>query len=242
MQTTIIIPCYNEAGRMDCQAFLDFAEQNPEILFLFVNDGSRDNTLSLLQELSEQSLNLQYIDLQKNGGKAEAVRQGMLYAVEQLDSDYVGFWDADLATPLWEIVNFTTQMQRGDFKMVTGLRLMRLGAGVKRKNSRHLLGRCFATVAATMLQLPVYDTQCGAKLYCKQIVPVLFKEPFTTRWLFDVEVLARFVNEFGKDVAINKIYEYPLLEWVDVGGSQLKFKDFFKAPYELWQIKKRYRI
>lgn len=242
MQTTIIIPCYNEAGRINSQAFLDFAKQNSEIFFLFVNDGSRDNTLSLLQELSEQRPNLQYIDLQKNGGKAEAVRQGMLYAVEQYDSDYVGFWDADLATPLWEIANFIVQMQRGDFEVVTGLRLMRLGAGVKRKNTRHLLGRCFATVAATMLQLPVYDTQCGAKLYSKKVVPVLFKDPFTTRWLFDVEVLARFANEFGKDAATRKIYEYPLLEWVDVGGTQLKFRDFFKAPYELWQIKKRYRI
>lgn len=242
MQTIIIVPCYNESGRLNKEAFIQYLVKNENVAFLFVNDGSKDDTLTMLKSLSEEHSRFFYIDVQPNGGKAEAVRQGMLYAAEQFDCEFIGFWDADLATPLWEIDNFIVQMQRGDFEMVTGLRLMRLGAGVKRKNSRHLLGRCFATMAAKMLQLPVYDTQCGAKLYCKKIVPSLFKESFTTRWLFDVELLSRYVKRFGKDAATGKIYEYPLLEWVDVGGSQLKFKDFFKAPYELWKIKKRYCI
>lgn len=242
MQTIIIVPCYNESGRLNKEAFIQYLVKNENVAFLFVNDGSKDDTLTMLKSLSEEHSRFFYIDVQPNGGKAEAVRQGMLYAAEQFDCEFIGFWDADLATPLWEIDNFIVQMRRGDFEMVTGLRLMRLGAGVKRKNSRHLLGRCFATVAAKMLQLPVYDTQCGAKLYCKRIVPLLFKEPFSTRWLFDVELLARFGREFGKDAANSKVYEYPLLEWVDVSGSRLKFKDFFKAPYELLQIKKRYCI
>ena len=242
MQTIIVVPCYNESRRLNREAFIHYLTQNEGVSFLFVNDGSKDDTLDMLKSLSAENNRIFYLDLQSHGGKAEAVRRGMLYASEQFDCNHIGFWDADLATPLWEIDNFITQMQRGNFEIVTGLRLMRLGAGVKRKNSRHLLGRCFATVAAKMLRMPVYDTQCGAKLYCKRIVPLLFKETFSTRWLFDVELLARFGKEFGNDAANRKIYEYPLLEWVDVGGSRLKFKDFFKAPYELWQIKKRYQI
>lgn len=242
MQTTIIIPCYNEANRLNKEAFLQFLGNHEDVFFLFVNDGSKDNTLEMLAAFANEHEHIHYLDVQPNGGKAEAVRRGMLHAAEHFTCDCIGFWDADLATPLYEIDNFLAQMQRGDFEMVTGLRLMRLGAGVKRKQLRHYLGRCFATTASILLKLPVYDTQCGAKLYKASIVPTLFSDSFVTRWLFDVELLARFINAYGRDKAIQNVYEYPLLEWVDVGGSQLKFKDFFKAPYELWQIKRRYKL
>jgi len=242
MQTTIIIPCYNEADRLNKDAFLQFLRNHEEVAFLFVNDGSKDNTLAMLEAFANEHENIHYLDVQPNGGKAEVVRRGMLHAVQHQNSDYLGFWDADLATPLYEIDNFLSQMQRRDFDMVTGLRLMRLGADVKRRPLRHYLGRCFATTASKVLKLPVYDTQCGAKLYKASIVPALFSEPFISRWLFDVELLARYRNAFGRDKAIRNIYEYPVLEWVDVGGSQLKFKNYFYAPYELWKIKKRYSL
>ncbi|MEG1555924.1 MAG: hypothetical protein RR356_04280, partial [Bacteroidales bacterium] len=144
------------------------------------------------------------------------------------------------ATPLGEINLFLNQIQNGDFEMITGLRLDRLGANIKRKKIRHYLGRCFATVASMTLKLSVYDTQCGAKLYKSNIVTPLFEQPFITRWLFDVELLARYINLYGRKTAVQKIYEYPLYSWEDVGGSQVKMKDFFKAPRELWMIKKKY--
>ena len=242
MQTTIVIPCYNEANRLDCKTFADFVINNPDIQFLFVNDGSTDNTLAVLKELSQQHQNLKYLDLKANGGKAEAVRQGMLYATNNYDSEYVGFWDADLATPLWEIPNFIKIIAEKNFDIVTGLRLARLGAKIKRKKSRHYLGRCFATTASIALHLPVYDTQCGAKLYRSAIAKLLFEQAFITKWLFDVELLARYIQNFGTQIAEEKIYEYPLWSWEDVHGSRLKTKDFIKGPYELWKIKKAYKI
>ena len=241
MLTTIVIPCYNEENRLNQEAFTNYVEMHPEIHFLFVNDGSTDNTLSLLKRLAEQHDQLHYLDLEVNGGKAEAVRQGMLHAANNFNCDYVGFWDADLATPLEEIEHFISQMQRKDFDIVTGLRLMRLGASIKRKSMRHYLGRCFATTASIVLKLPVYDTQCGSKLYKSHIVSTLFNQTFITRWLFDVELLARYNKAFGREQAIQRIYEYPLLYWEDVDGSRVKVKDFFKAPYELWKIKRNYR-
>lgn len=241
MSAFIVIPCYNEANRLNQKEFLEFVEENPNISFLFVNDGSSDNTIDILQQLSASHSNLHYLDVHPNGGKAEAVRKGMLYACQNFQSDYIGFWDADLATPLYEIDNFICEIQRKNYNMVTGLRLMRLGAKVHRKNLRHFLGRCFATVASTMLKLPVYDTQCGAKLYKQNIVEDLFSQLFITKWLFDVELLARYTKLYGHNSAKDKIYEYPLLQWEDIGGSQLKFKDFFKAPYELIKIKNKYK-
>lgn len=240
MKTIVVVPCYNEAKRLHQDDFLHFVEQNMDVAFLFVNDGSRDNTLEVLRSLTSRHERLLMLDIQPNGGKAEAVRRGMLYAAEHYDAQYVAFWDADLATPLSEIEPMVAWADKG-YDVVMGLRLMRLGAKVRRKPLRHYLGRCFATVASMMLKLPVYDTQCGAKLFCREVVETIFQEQFITRWLFDVELLARYKQRYGIERAKEKIYEFPLFQWQDVDGSQLKSRDFFKAPIELMKIRKKYK-
>jgi glycosyltransferase involved in cell wall biosynthesis len=240
MKTIVVVPCYNESKRLRQDDFLHYVEQNDDVAFLFANDGSRDNTLEVLQELTAKHERLLMFDIQPNGGKAEAVRKGMLYAAEQFKPDYIAFWDADLATPLTEIEPMVKWADKG-YDAVMGLRLMRLGAKVRRKTMRHYLGRCFATVASMMLNLPVYDTQCGSKLFRREVVEAIFQEQFITRWLFDVELLARYKQRYGVEQAIQKIYEYPLFQWEDVDGSQLKSRDFFKAPLELMKIRKRYK-
>ena len=235
-----MVPCYNESQRLDGDAFVAFAEKNEGVSFLFVNDGSRDNTLEVLNALAQRHPRLLVLDLEQNGGKAEAVRRGMLHAATEFQADFIGFWDADLATPLSEITRFIHIAANHGYKVVTGLRLLRLGAGVRRKKLRHYLGRCFATAASVMLGLPVYDTQCGAKLYRTEVVPTLFTEKFVTRWLFDVEILARYIVAYGRTAATNEIYEHPVFAWEDVAGSRLKFHDFFKAPMEMLKIKHKY--
>lgn len=240
MKTIVVVPCYNESKRLPQDAFLDYVERHDDVAFLFANDGSRDNTLEVLQSLTARHERLLLLDLQPNGGKAEAVRKGMLYAAEHYKPEYIAFWDADLATPLDEIKPMVEWADRG-YDAIMGLRLMRLGAKVKRKPMRHYLGRCFATVASLMLDLPVYDTQCGAKLFRTEVVEAIFPEQFITRWLFDVELLARYKKVYGKERAIAKIYEFPLFQWQDIDGSQLKSRDFFKAPVELMKIKRKYK-
>lgn len=240
MKTIIVVPCYNESKRLQQDTFLDYVERHDDVAFLFANDGSRDNTLEVLQTLTARHERLLLLDIQPNGGKAEAVRKGMLHAAEHYKPQYIAFWDADLATPLDEIEPMVTWADKG-YDAVMGLRLMRLGAKVKRKPLRHYLGRCFATVASMMLNLPVYDTQCGSKLFRTEIVEAIFPEQFITRWLFDVELLARYKKLYGVERATDKIYEFPLFQWQDIDGSQLKSRDFFKAPRELFKIWRKYR-
>ena len=178
INTLIAIPCYNEAKRLPVASYIDFISSREDIGFLFVNDGSKDNTIEILNEIVSKSRNSHVLDLKKNGGKAEAVRQGLIYGFEHFNPKYIGFWDADLATPLNEIAHFCKLFTDYEFNMVTGLRLMRLGAKVKRSQKRHYLGRIFASFASLLLKLPVYDTQCGAKMYEAKLVPILFKDPF----------------------------------------------------------------
>lgn len=245
VQTCIVIPCYNESARLRGAEFADFAATHHQIAFLFVNDGSKDSTLDLLQQLcSDQSDRLFYLDLGTNRGKAEAVRLGMLRSIELLQPDFVGFWDADLATPLQAIPDFIAKLkERKRLQMVFGARIRLLGHHVKRRLVRHYLGRIFATVVSIALRLPVYDTQCGAKLFrVTSDLSRILSEPFLSRWIFDVEIIARVIQTAhgDRDAVDEMIFELPLMQWEDVAGSKLHPTDFLRALIEILAIRRRY--
>ena len=191
---TIVVPCCNEARRLNARAFESYAASHPGMRFVLVNDGSRDGTLALLRAIqSTAPAQIDVIDLPSNAGKAEAVRIGMLAALEQ-QPRFVGFWDADLATPLTACDAFLAVLEeRRTIEIVTGARVMLLGRTIRRRAVRHYIGRVFATAASMVLQLPIYDTQCGAKMFrvSRRLEEVL-ADPFLSRWVFDVEILARY--------------------------------------------------
>jgi dolichyl-phosphate beta-glucosyltransferase len=241
----IIIPCYNEEKRLDVACFRDFTSASHNITFLFVNDGSTDNTLRLLETLKRSAATkFAVLNLQQNRGKAEAVRQGFLTAVDS-HPDYVGFWDADLATPLHAIADFLDVAEsRPDLEIIIGSRVKLLGRRVDRRRSRHYLGRIFATAASTILGIEVYDTQCGAKLFrVSSSINALFQQPFHSRWIFDVEIIARLIQaRRGTELrqAEHVIYEYPLVEWRDIPGSKIGYSDFVRAGWEVFRIRNHY--
>lgn len=241
----IIIPCYNEEKRLDIAAFKRFVSPAHRLTFLFVDDGSSDNTPQLLQSLNAaEPQQFIVLHLPQNRGKGEAVRQGYLSAVESLP-DYIGFWDADLATPLDAISQFLELAEnRPEIEMIMGSRVRLLGRRIERRPIRHYLGRIFATGVSITLDLPVYDTQCGAKLFrVSPGITKLFEQPFSSRWIFDVEIIARLIqSRRGKPLPQPEqiIYEFPLIEWTDVAGSKLTYGDFVRAACDLLKIQRRY--
>ena len=238
----IVVPCFNEEHRLDLDAFRRFRLEGVDVEFLFVNDGSTDGTLRLLQTfVSEDASRFRLLDLEKNSGKAEAVRRGIVEAIA-LRPDFTGFWDADLATPLAELRGFFDIFEaRPSVAMIFAARVRLLGRSISRRASRHYVGRVGATLISSSLGLAVYDTQCGAKLFrVSGDLAHVFEKPFLSRWIFDVEIIARFVQLWGRDAAARSIYEFPITQWHDVKGSKVKSQDFVRALRDLWKIHRAY--
>lgn len=245
----VVVPCYNEAARLPVHAFERFlqSEKYRSIGILFVNDGSRDATIEVLESLRLRFADrISVLDQQPNRGKAEAVRNGMLHVIASRQAAFTGYWDADLATPLDQIFDFLDLMEgRPELNLVFGARVRLLGRAIHRQAIRHYLGRCFATVASGLLRLPIYDTQCGAKLFrITHDLEAVLAEPFHSRWIFDVEILARFLALHRHDAVHfeQQIYEYPLPVWTDVAGSKVKSMDFLRAFAELATIYRRHLV
>jgi dolichyl-phosphate beta-glucosyltransferase len=239
-KTSIIVPCYNEADRLMSEEFVRATEQNGQLHFLFVDDGSTDGTREILAAVCRSNPSqMSWISLDKNSGKAEAVRKGILTGLES-DPENIGYWDADLATPLGAIPKFCEILENREILLVLGSRVRLLGRRIKRKASRHYLGRIFATLASLITGLPIYDTQCGAKVFRnREELRIVFGKPFLVNWAFDVEILARLlmIERFeGSPLLVRSTVEYPLEEWTDVPGSKMGFYDFLLGITELAKI------
>jgi dolichyl-phosphate beta-glucosyltransferase len=245
----IVVPCFNEGERLQGDRFVAFARRNLRVRFLFVDDGSTDHTLEVLTRLREIAPeSIEFMSLDRNVGKAEAVRLGIVRALEVRPSS-VGYWDADLATPLEQIQSFQAILDdRPEIYGVLGARVLMLGRSIRRRATRHYLGRVFATAASLATGLAVYDTQCGAKLFrCRREVAAAFQEPFLSRWIFDVELLVRLISQceprvFAGDEEVAGIIESPLECWEDVAGSKVRAADFCRAFFELvgvWRLVRR---
>ena len=241
----IVVPCYNEEKRLEGRQFLEFAARHPHVRLTMVDDGSRDETPRILRELQQQSHNrIQYLRCAENCGKSEAVRRGMRHVIEAESGEAaVGFIDADLSAPLEASLSLANVLAcNTDVEIVLGSRFPLVGRQIQRHWVRKWLGFTFSAVASGAIGLPLRDTQCGAKLF--RITPALklaLGRPFSSRWIFDVELLARYLANSPTSDACRIIYELPLDQWREVDGSKLKPSDFLRAIYELGVIAWDYR-
>ncbi len=234
----IIIPCYNEEKGLAVQEYSHFLEENLAVLICFVNDGSSDNTLEILEGLKKSFPNQVIVhNLPKNVGKAEAIRDGMHYCRENLQFDYIAYLDADLATSLEECLAMTQYLDH-KITFVFASRIKRIGAVIERSYYRFFIGRVIATGISYILNLGVYDTQCGCKVFSKELADEVFKQPFISKWLFDVEIFDRIIKFYGRDKVLEKMIEIPLVKWIDAGDSKVKASYFFKLWIDLYKINK----
>lgn len=238
---TVVVPCFNEALRLDADAFRELVDGDPASSFLFVNDGSADGTSGALHSLAaSRAGRIRVLDLERNRGKAEAVRLGLLAALAA-PGEIVGFVDADLATPVSEIQRLLEIIRGSDVHVLMAARVALLGRHVERSALKHYRGRVFASGASLVLRLRVYDTQCGAKFFRRSPALVAaLQDPFLARWVFDVELLGRLlIGAAGvPPLRAEQIVEEPLVRWRDVPGTKAGVKDLARSFGDLFRIER----
>lgn len=238
----VVIPCYNEEDRLLSKEFLNFIEKNSGYHLCFVNDGSKDKTLEVLHNLQKGREDfITVYDCEKNGGKAEAVRLGMLHMAKKADLDYIGFLDADLSTDLTDFDDLVSTIENSDYKIVSGSRISRMGADITKESARKIISLTINFIIRKILKMDFKDTQCGAKIFHKDVIGISFNEKFVTQWIFDVEIFKRITLHYGLKRAKEILCEQPLKRWIHADGSKLSMKDSVKIVGQLGQIAWKYR-
>ena len=201
MGICIVIPFYNESERLGDCSYLEKLEQNKAIDFIYVNDGSTDNTFSIL---TNKFPTKKIITYKENKGKGGAVREGLLYAVSN-GYDVVGFLDSDGAFSLGDvgrILNSSEGLFRDDpnLGMIIGSRARTSENNIKRSISRSLTSKVVKRIIKWNLRKLTnksIDTQSGFKLMrSSEQLKDFLKKDFQTKWFFDVEIMIG-VGYFG---------------------------------------------
>lgn len=220
-RVALVVPCFNEADRWLDDYWAALLEAG--LSLIFVDDGSTDSTRQRIAASSDHD-QASSVTLALNRGKGEAVRAGLLHALDS-GADVVGFLDADGAFPQEEVVRLAEMSERllltssPDYEAVWSARVQLAGRSISRHASRHYLGRAVATAIAPWHGHDLYDTQSGYKLLrANEVLSATLQQPFDTRWFFDVEILQRWRQITGEAMPI---WEEPVMGWQDVRGSKV---------------------
>lgn len=230
MDLSVIIPAYNEEGRIRksiirLNSYL--AKHFKRYQIIVVNDGSSDRTQEILHILENEINTLQAFHFKENHGKGFAVRKG----VKAANGNLIVFTDADLSTPVQEIGNFAKKIGNNQNMILIGSRNVP-GAKIKIKQPcyRAAMGRIFNWSVRVLTKLPFRDTQCGFKMFPKKLGKEIFSKTKENGFVFDIEVLllAQKMN--------CQILETPIC-WVNNAKSKIRlFRDSIQMFRDLTRI------
>ena len=235
-----MIPCYNEASRFNMSYFTELLKElnnfkeDVDIKFLFIDDGSTDQTFAKLEKIS-QSENVMTLTLETNLGKANAIRLGLMKA-GSLNPNFVAYLDADGAFSIASViegVNLYTHMSKyKSIDMMTFARIKLSGNHISRTKHRHIIGRVIAFLLNLYAGFKIYDSQSGFKILSSKFLdPKIIAKPFETRWFIDWELIVR------NKVPLH-IIEVPVLHWSDIANSRITLKNSLRVIREIVIIKK----
>ncbi len=245
MENAIVVPCYNEADRLDLESFHEFLAEHKNYTVCFVNDGSSDSTLKMLKTFQAgRESRVHVYDAPRNNGKAEAIRSGVNYMLQNTNAKNIGFMDADLATGFEDYENLVHSLDDDldEGGMVIGSRTRVNTATIQRTPFRSASSNIFNKIIQWIIGLKINDTQCGAKVFTRHTANTLFQKAFISKWLFDIELLMRMRNKYGKKSMLKKFKEVSLKKWTEVEGSKITLKDAFQFPIQLIKIALNYNF
>lgn len=232
-QLSIVIPCYRENNRLP--KFLDSLVQmfqgNPEINFVIVDDGSPIYEFLELKEKIGTILSnpqFQLLHYEKNMGKGNAIQLG----IENSNGNYLGFIDADGATPAYELKRMWDHINsQSEIDLIAGSRIPMHGKTVKKTLHRHIANRIFSYYFHQLFEIQIYDPQCGCKIFKRSSYDQIKQKITDLRWLWDTQLLILFQrNQFS-------ILEFPI-DWNEIPNSKFSFfRDSLSVLVSLWRYR-----
>ncbi len=157
---SIVVPLYNEEESIEAlyKEIIRFLKGH-EFQVLFVDDGSTDRSLQILQALERKDRRIKIYSFRKNSGKAEALTFGF----QKAKGDCIVTLDADLQDKPKEIVKLIKKAEEGSWDVVCGWR----------KNRNDSIGKIFSSklfnsIASIFWRLKLHDYNCGLKLYSRE--------------------------------------------------------------------------
>lgn len=185
---SIVVPAYNEAARLPgsvAQIFQWADGCAADVQLIIVDDGSSDDTVAIAQALAGGEPRIRVESLGRNRGKGAAVRRG----VEVARRDYVLFSDADLSTPIEEVLRLAEAISLGA-DIAIGSRDVD-GSNIERHQPwyREAMGRTFNRLVRALAVGGISDTQCGFKLFRRAAAQACFARMTIEGFAFDVEIL-----------------------------------------------------
>ena len=236
MKVSIIIPAYNEEKRIGktleeyCKFFKKLKDKKAlDFEILVVMNNTKDKTEDVVKEYSKTYPEIRYLNL-VHGGKGYAVKEGFSDALMR-DNQLIGFVDADLATSAESFYDLIKNIN--EYDGIIASRWMKTSViKIKQTFLRRILSFGFNLIVRTLFLIPFKDTQCGAKLFKKEVIKKINPELNITQWAFDVNLLYLATrNNF-------KIKEQPTI-WEDKTDSKL---NVMKVPFQMFSGVVRLRL
>ena len=224
---SVIIPLYNEQNRLGkLTKVFDFLDRQKLVYeVILINDGSRDNTLKKLNQLSKKFI-FHLITYDKNKGKGFAIKTGVL----QASGKYLLFTDIDLSTPLEEFNKFLPLLKRRN--IIIGSR-KKVGSTLRKRQGliRENLGKGFTLLSQLILDIYLSDFTCGFKCLPRQAAKEIFSRQRIERWSFDSEILF-LAKKLGYEIK-----EVPV-KWSNDPRTRVRFpQDIIRSLLDLYKIR-----
>ena len=230
---SILFPIYNEERRIKIslkkiESFLN-KKLFKKIEIILINDGSTDLTINLINSFLLKSINkkkIKLVSIKKNQGKGYALKEGIKYA----NNDWILTADIDLSVKLEQLNEWERKFIKKNIHVYFASRSHRLSI-VNKNILRNILGGFFKVLSFLLFDLKIDDTQCGFKLYKKNIAKKIFRNLYEKGYVHDVEISYKCLK---KQI---KIIELPV-KWVHKSDGKINiFLDPFKMLISLIKLK-----
>jgi len=185
---SIVIPAYNEAGRIPAtlqEVVATVRQKGWSAEVIVVDDGSTDTTAEVVRQFAASAPEVRLLQNPGNRGKGFSVRSGLLQALGEV----VMFTDADLSAPMEEAQGLFDAIANGADIAIGSRWLERTRQTIRQPLYRQFFGRCFNAVTRFVMGLPFADTQCGFKAFTRAAAQTVFQLQTIERWGFDPEIL-----------------------------------------------------